>query len=82
MNRKKLLRSLLFWALLAPVVIVILFPFAVMTITALKSATEVHDPTWWPREWRWQNFPEMWDDLGLRAGAVQLALCLRACRRC
>ena len=35
-----------------------------MIITALKSATEVHDPTWIPSEWRWQNFPEMWETSG------------------
>ena len=50
--RDKLLRSIVFWLLLSPVLLAILFPFAVMTITALKSATEVHDPNWWPREWR------------------------------
>ena len=65
MKRRKLIRSLLFWAFLAPIVVVILFPYAVMTITALKSATEVHDPNWWPHEWRWQNFPEMWESSGI-----------------
>lgn len=64
MTRRKLVRSLIFWLLLSPVVITILFPFAVMTITAFKSATEVHDPTWWPSEWRWRNFPEMWTTSG------------------
>jgi multiple sugar transport system permease protein len=59
-KRRKLIRSLIFWALLSPILVAILFPFAVMTISAFKSATEVHDPTWWPKEWRWQNFPEMW----------------------
>ena len=67
MNRRKLLRSLLFWAFLAPIVVVILFPYAVMTITALKSATEVHDPNWWLRELHWRNFPEMWDSTGFGA---------------
>ncbi|WP_158817849.1 carbohydrate ABC transporter permease [Methylocapsa sp. S129] len=69
-TRKKILRSLLFWALLAPVVVAILFPFAVMTITALKSATEVHDPTWWPSEWRWRNFVEMWETSGFAPALV------------
>jgi multiple sugar transport system permease protein len=69
-NRKKLIRSLIFWALLAPIIVVILFPYAVMTITALKSATEVHDPTWWPSEWRWQNFPEMWETSGFAPALV------------
>lgn len=60
MSRKKLARSALFWLLLSPIVIAVLFPFAVMFITALKPATEVLNPTWWPSEVRWQNFTEMW----------------------
>ncbi len=64
MNRRKLLRSLLLWALLSPIVVAILFPYAVMIITAFKAPTEVHNPTWWPSEWRWRNFPEMWQTSG------------------
>ena len=41
-----------------------------MTITAFKSATEVHDPTWWPHEWHWRNFPEMWDSSGFGPALV------------
>jgi multiple sugar transport system permease protein len=70
MKRRKLLRSLLFWALLSPIVVAILFPYAVMIITALKSPTEVHDPTWWPSEWRWRNFPEMWETSGFAPALV------------
>lgn len=68
--RGKLIRSLLLWLLLSPVIVAILFPFAVMTITALKSAAEVHDPTWWPHEWRWVNFIEMWDSSGFGPAAA------------
>ncbi|MQT14119.1 carbohydrate ABC transporter permease [Segnochrobactrum spirostomi] len=64
MSRKKLARSALFWLLLSPIVIAVLFPFAVMFITALKPATEVLDPTWWPSAVRWQNFTEMWTVTG------------------
>ena len=64
MIRRKILRSLLFWAMLSPLVVAILFPFAVMVITAFKSATEVLDPNWWPREWHWRNFTEMWETSG------------------
>ena len=70
MNRRKLIRSLVFWALLSPVVVAILFPYAVMIITAFKAPTEVHDPTWWPREWRWRNFPEMWETSGFAPALV------------
>jgi multiple sugar transport system permease protein len=68
--RGKLVRSLLMWLLLSPVIVAILFPFAVMTITALKSAGEVHDPSWWPREWRWVNFIEMWQTSGFGPAAL------------
>ncbi|SFJ26603.1 carbohydrate ABC transporter membrane protein 2, CUT1 family [Phyllobacterium sp. CL33Tsu] len=61
----KLKRSILFWILLSPIVVVILFPYAVMTISSLKSATEVLTPNWWPSELHWQNFPEMWRTSGI-----------------
>ncbi|SDP85458.1 carbohydrate ABC transporter membrane protein 2, CUT1 family [Phyllobacterium sp. YR620] len=61
----KLKRSILFWILLSPIVVVILFPYAVMTISSLKSATEVLTPNWWPTGLHWQNFPEMWRTSGI-----------------
>ena len=64
MRRRKLWRSLLYWVLLSPFIVAVLFPFAVMIITALKPATEVLDPTWWPSTLRWQNFAEMWTTSG------------------
>ena len=56
----KIKKSLLFWLLLSPLVVLILFPFAVMFITAIKPANEVLSPTWWPREEAWRNFIDMW----------------------
>ncbi len=56
----KLKKSLLYWALLSPLIVLILFPFAVMFITAIKPANEVLSPTWWPRESAWRNFIDMW----------------------
>lgn len=67
---RKLRRSIVLWLLLSPLVVAILFPFAVMLITAFKSAAEVHDPTWWPRVWRWRNFPEMWTSSGFGSALV------------
>jgi multiple sugar transport system permease protein len=57
----KLRRTVISWLVLSPLVVLILFPFAVMLITALKPATEVLRPTWWPSEVRWSNFVEMWE---------------------
>ena len=55
-------KSLLYWLVLSPILIAILFPYAVMLSTALKPRAEifVFDPTWWPSELRWSNFSDMW----------------------
>ncbi|MCX5514904.1 hypothetical protein C3941_11165 [Kaistia algarum] len=56
-------KSLLMWLALSPLVIIILFPFAVMISTAVKPHLEVmaYPPTWLPTEIRWQNFADMWE---------------------
>lgn len=56
----KMRRTLIAWAIMGPIALVILFPFAVMLITALKPADEVLQPHWWPRDPRWSNFVAMW----------------------
>lgn len=58
----KITRSLIYWMILLPLVIVILFPFAVMFITAVRPREElfVYPATWWISEFRWTNFAEMW----------------------
>jgi multiple sugar transport system permease protein len=56
----KTARSILYWLLLSPLIVCIVFPFAVMFITAIKPATEVLNPAWWPSAPRWQNFVDMW----------------------
>ena len=53
-------RSVLAWAALLPLIVLILFPFAVMFITAIKPAGEVLRPNWWPSEVAWWNFVTMW----------------------
>ncbi|TGV16786.1 carbohydrate ABC transporter permease, partial [Mesorhizobium sp. M4B.F.Ca.ET.143.01.1.1] len=44
----KLKRTVIAWLLLAPLIVVTIFPFAVMFLTAVKPRTEVLTPTWWP----------------------------------
>jgi multiple sugar transport system permease protein len=56
----KLTRSVVYWILLSPMIVLVFFPFAVMFITAIKPQTEVLNPTWWPSSPRWENFIEMW----------------------
>lgn len=58
----KLKRSILYWLILSPLVVVILFPFAVMFVTAVRPREELfsYPPTWGFSEFRWENFSEMW----------------------
>jgi multiple sugar transport system permease protein len=60
---RKLRRSLLCWAVLSPLVVVVLFPFAVMFLTAVKPAEEVfvYPARWLPTVFRWANFADMWE---------------------
>jgi multiple sugar transport system permease protein len=63
---RKLRRSILYWAILSPLIVVILFPFGVMFVTAFRPRHElfVYPPTWSFSEIRWENFAEMWDKTG------------------
>ncbi|MEX3939213.1 carbohydrate ABC transporter permease [Paraburkholderia sp. BR10937] len=61
MNRK-LKRSIWCWLALSPLVVAVLFPFAVMFFTSFKPASEVFvfPARWLPMQWRWQNYVDMW----------------------
>ena len=78
-------RSVLYWLLLAPLVLVILFPYAVMLSTALKPKAEIltFPPSWVGTELRWANFVEMWSAVGfgqaLLASVVVSTLATLAC---
>ena len=56
-------KSIIYWLILSPLVIVILFPFAVMFVTAVRPRDElfVYPPRWTFSHFVWQNFVEMWD---------------------
>ena len=60
-NRAK--KSVIYWLLLSPLVVIILFPYAVMLSTALKPSGEIRSfpPSWIPDAPRLQNFIDMWD---------------------
>lgn len=61
-DQKKLRKSILLWLLLLPLIVVILFPYAVMLFTAVTPRADVFSfpPRWLPSEIRWQNFLDMW----------------------
>ncbi len=72
-------KTALYWALLSPVILLVLFPFAVMLSTALKPADEVYafPPSWWASRLAFDNFAEMWRATGFgRALANSLIVSL------
>ncbi len=83
-------KSLVYWAILSPFVVVILFPYAVMLSTAIKARDEVftYPPRWLPSHAVWSNFVDMWEaasfgpallnSLGVAVGSTLLALALGA----
>jgi multiple sugar transport system permease protein len=70
------LRSLVYWLLLSPLVLVILFPFAVMISTAVKPRAEIlrTPPSWLSSELRLQNFIDMWHAVGFGPALLNSAL--------
>jgi multiple sugar transport system permease protein len=79
-------KSILYWLLLAPLVVVILFPYAVMLSTALKPQAEVMSfpPAWLPSRLELANFTQMWREVdfgrsllnSLYVGFASTLLCL------
>ncbi len=69
-------RSVLSWAVLSPLVVTTILPFAVMISTALKPHAEVlsYPPTWLPQHWAWENFAEMWEAVGFGQAAFNSVL--------
>ena len=65
-------RSVLLWLLLSPLIVLNLFPFAVMLATAVKPVTEVESgvPAWLPSHFAWHNFQEMWQASGFGSALV------------
>ncbi len=62
MNKSKLRRTLIAWAVLLPIVFLILFPFAVTFMTALKPRNELTSipPHFLPSIFEWDNFITVW----------------------
>jgi multiple sugar transport system permease protein len=63
MSRARTLRrTFLCWLALAPLVVLVIFPFAVMITTAAKPTDEVFawPPRWLPTRIAWNNFTDMW----------------------
>ncbi len=65
-------RSLIAWGLLSPLILITLFPFAVMLTTALKPREEVFafPPRWLPSRLAWENFADMWQATNMGRAVV------------
>jgi multiple sugar transport system permease protein len=84
--RRSLGRSMICWLVLLPLIVIVLFPFAVMLSTALKPTSEVlqYPPHWIPHHVDWGTFAAMWqaadfgsallNSLAISIGATLLAL--------
>ena len=61
-NWGKLLSRILLYFVVSLICIVILYPYFVMFLTALKSREEIFSPngTIFPKVWMWENFTEIW----------------------
>ena len=72
MTRNRVAKSLLCWLILSPLVVVILFPYAVMVFTAIKPREEIlaYPPRWLPSRVDLANFVEMWDATGFGPALV------------
>jgi len=79
-------KSFLYWLALAPLVVVILFPYAVMLSTAIKPGEEIMSfpPSWFGSRVQLSNFVEMWGKVefgkalanSLYVSLASTALCL------
>ena len=72
MNKRKLRLSVYCWLGLSPLLVMTLWPFAVMLSTALKPTAEVlaFPPRWLPTRLDWQNFVDMWTTVGFGTAAL------------
>jgi multiple sugar transport system permease protein len=59
-------QSLLSWLFLSPLIVIILFPFAVMFFTSVTPTDEVYafPPSWLPTRFAWENYSIMWAEIG------------------
>lgn len=57
-------KSLLIWLGLSPVLFVMLFPFLVMGMTAIRPQEEIYAGGWLAHRIAWENFIDMWTATG------------------
>lgn len=72
MKKKKIIRTIICWLVLLPVMLTVLFPFVVTILTALKPRNELTQipPNFLPSEFQWGNFIEVWQNTNIASSLI------------
>ena len=72
MKKKKIIRTIICWLVLLPVMLTVLFPFVVTVLTALKPRNELTQipPNFLPSEFQWGNFIEVWQNTNIASSLL------------
>ena len=72
MKKKKIIRTIICWLVLLPVMLTDLFPFVVTILTALKPRNELTQipPNFLPSEFQWGNFIEVWQNTNIASSLI------------
>ena len=72
MKKKKIIRTIICWLVLLPVMLTVLFPFVVTILTALNPRNELTQipPNFLPSEFQWGNFIEVWQNTNIASSLI------------
>jgi len=72
MKNNKLITTIICWALLSPIIFIVLFPFVVTLFTSLKPRNELTmiPPNFMPSSFQWGNFIEVWQKTNISESLV------------
>jgi len=72
MKNKKIKTTIICWSILLPMIVIVLFPFIVTLLTALKPRNELTlmPPNFIPSDFQWGNFFEVWQNTNIAESLV------------
>ncbi len=72
MKNKKIIKTIICWLVLLPVMLTVLFPFVVTVLTALKPRNELTQipPNFLPSSFQWGNFLEVWQHTNIVSSLI------------
>ncbi len=76
MKNKKIIRTIICWFVLLPIMLTVLFPFVVTLLTALKPRNELTQipPNFLPSTFQWGNFIEVWQNTNIVSSLINSLL--------